>query len=236
MDYQLLTWDTEFFEIKTGRIIPTSLQENQLASILEKMHQKGFQLAYWASDHQYAYDFQSYSGILVDKKTTYEISLQNINLDSMSLPKTEPYSSSLPFSQLEKLAVQSGAFSRFALDNRFPHEKFIALYKTWIQKSVSGEIANEVLVIRQNNNIAGMVTLSIKNEVGDIGLIAVDEKFRGKKLGQQLVYDSQRWFIQHGCHTAHVVTQGDNLPACNLYEKCRYQKIKIEFYYHFWLL
>ena len=236
MDYQLLTWDTEFFEIKTGRIIPTSLQENQLASILEKMHQKGFQLAYWASDHQYAYDFQSYSGILVDKKTTYEISLQNINLDSMSLPKTEPYSSSLPFSELEKLAVQSGAFSRFALDNRFPHEKFIALYKTWIQKSVSGEIANEVLVIRQNNNIAGMVTLSIKNEVGDIGLIAVDEKFRGKKLGQQLVYDSQRWFIQHGCHTAHVVTQGDNLPACNLYEKCRYQKIKIEFYYHFWLL
>jgi dTDP-4-amino-4,6-dideoxy-D-galactose acyltransferase len=236
MDYQLLTWDTEFFEIKTGRIISTSLQENQLASILVKMRQEGFQLAYWASDHQYAYDFQSYSGILVDKKTTYEINLQNINLDSMPLPKTEPYSSSLPFSQLEKLAVQSGAFSRFALDNRFPHEKFIALYKTWIQKSVSGEIANEVLVIRQNNNIAGMVTLSIKNEVGDIGLIAVDEEFRGKKIGQQLVYDSQRWFIQHGCHTAHVVTQGDNLPACSLYEKCGYQKIKIEFYYHFWLL
>lgn len=235
MDYQLLTWDTKFFEIQTGRIIPTSLQENHLASILTEMRQKGFQLVYWASDHQYAYDFQPYSGILADKKTTFEINLQNINLDSMPLPKTEPYSGSLPFSQLEKLAVQSGFFSRFARDDSFPHEKFTALYKTWIRKSVSGEMANEVLVIRKNNHIAGMITLSNKNGVGNIGLISVDEKFRGRKFGQQLVCDGQRWFIQNGCHTAHVVTQGDNLPACRLYEKCGYQKIKIEFYYHFWL-
>jgi len=235
MEYQLLTWDTEFFGIMTGRIIPTSMQENHLASILTEMRQKGFQLVYWASDHQYEYDFQPYSGILVDKKTTFEINLQNIDLDSMPLSKTEPYSNSFPFFQLEKLAVQSGIFSRFARDNSFPHEKFTALYKTWIRKSVSGEMANEVLVIRQNNHIAGMVTLSKKNEVGDIGLIAVDEEFRGSKFGQHLVYDAQRWFIQNDCHTAYVVTQGDNLPACRLYEKCGYQKIKIEFYYHFWL-
>ena len=235
MDYQLLTWDTKFFDIQTGRIIPTSLQENHLASILTEMRQKGFKLVYWASDHQYAYDFHPYSGILADKKTTFEINLQNINLDSMPLPETEPYSSSLPFSQLEKLAVQSGLFSRFARDDSFPHEKFTALYKTWIRKSVSGEMANEVLVIKKNNRIAGMITLSNKNGFGDIGLISVDEEFRGRKFGQQLVYDAQRWFIQNGCHTAHVVTQGDNLPACHLYEKCGYQKIKIEFYYHFWL-
>ncbi len=235
MDYQLLTWDTDFFRIRTGRIIPTSLQKNQLASILTEMRQKGFQLVYWASEHQYTYDFKSYPGQLVDKKTSFEVNLRNINLDSIPLPKAEPYSSPMPFSQLEKLAIQSGFFSRFALDNRFPHEKFTALYKTWIRRSVSGEIANEVLVIRQHNHIAGMVTLSNKNGVGDIGLIAVDEEFRGRKFGQQLVLDAQRWFIQHGCHTAHVVTQGDNLPACRLYKKCGYQKIKIEFYYHFWL-
>lgn len=235
MDYQLLIWDTEFFGIKTGRIIPASLRENQLVSMLTEMRQKGFQLVYWSSKHQYAYDFQSYSGILVDKKVTYEINLRNINPASIPVPKTESYSSSLPFAQLEKLAVQSGVYSRFALDNKFPHEKFTALYKAWIRKSVSGEIADEVLVIRQNNQIAGMVTLSNKNGVGDIGLIAVDKKFRGRKFGQQLVWDAQRWFIQHSCHTSRVVTQGDNLSACRLYEKCGYQKTKIEFYYHFWL-
>ncbi len=235
MDYQLLIWDTEFFGIKTGRIIPASLQENQLASTLTEMRQKGFQLVYWSSKHQYMYDFQSYSGILVDKKTTYEINLININPASIHISKTESYSSALPFAQLEKLAIQSGIYSRFALDKKFPHEKFTALYKVWIRKSVSGEMADEVLVIRQNNNIAGMVTLSNKNGVGDIGLIAVDKKFRGRKFGQQLVGDAHRWFIQHGCHTSHVVTQGDNLPACRLYKRCGYQKTKIEFYYHFWL-
>jgi dTDP-4-amino-4,6-dideoxy-D-galactose acyltransferase len=236
MDYQLLTWDTEFFGFKTGRIIPIFLlRENQLASILAEMRHKGFQLVYWATVHKHAYDFQSYSGQLVDKKITFEVNLQNINLDKLPPPKTEPYSSSLPFTQLEKLAVQSGVYSRFALDNNFPYEKFVTLYKTWIQKSVSGEMADEVLVIRQSNHIIGMVTLSNKNGVGNIGLIAVDEKFRGRKFGQQLVWDAQRWFIQHGCHTARVVTQRDNLPACRLYEKCEYRKIRFEYFYHFWL-
>jgi len=235
MNYKLLTWDTKFFNIKTGRIIPASLQENQLVSILAEMQREAFQLVYWASEQQNAYDLQAYSGMLVDKKTTFEINLQNINPEKLPLPKTEPYRSSFPFAQLEKLAIQSGVYSRFALDTRFPHEKFTALYKTWIQKSVSGEMADEVLVIMQNNQIAGMVTLTDKNGVGDIGLIAVDENFRGRKFGQQLVLDAQRWFIQHGCHTACVITQEDNLPACHLYEKCGYQKTKTEFFYHFWL-
>jgi len=180
MNYKLLSWDTKFFNIKTGRIIPASLQENQLVSILVEMRKEKFKLVYWASEQQNTYELQAYSSMLADKKTTFEINLQNINLDKLPLPKAKPYCSSFPFSQLEKLAIQSGVYSRFALDTNFPHEKFTALYKTWIRKSVSGEMADEVLVIMQNNHIAGMVTLAIENGVGDIGLIAVDEKFRGR--------------------------------------------------------
>jgi len=235
MNYKLLPWDSNIFNIKTGRIIPVCLQEDQLVSILAEMRREEFRLVYWASEYQNAYDLLPYSGMLVDKKTTFKINLQNISLDRLPPPKAKPYCSSFSFAQLEKLAIQSGVYSRFARDTRFPHEKFIILYKTWIQKSVSGEMADEVLVIIKNNHVAGMVTLANKNGVGDIGLIAVDEKFRGRKIGQQLVLDSQRWFIQHGCHTACVVTQEDNVPAYRLYEKCGYQKTKTEFYYHFWL-
>ena len=235
MNYKLLPWDSNIFNIKTGRIIPVRLREDQLVSILTEMRREEFRLVYWASDCQNAYDLLPYSGMLVDRKTTFEINLQNISLDTLPQPKTEPYCSSFSVAQLEKLAIQSGVYSRFALDTRFPHDKFIALYKTWIQKSVSGEMADEILVIMQNKTIAGMVTLANKNGVGDIGLIAVDESFRGRKIGQQLVLDAQRWFIQHGCHTACVITQEDNVPACRLYEKCGYQITKTEFYYHFWL-
>ena len=235
MDYKLLTWDTDFFGIKTGRIIPTSLEENQLALILKEMRQDGFQFVYWTTDHQYTYDFQLYSGELVDKKITYELNLQKINPDSLPLSKTEPYNSCMPFSQLENLAVQSGTLSRFARDKRFPQDKFISLYKSWIQKSATGEMADEILVIRENDHIIGMVTLAKKKSVGNIGLIAVDEGFRGRKFGQQLVGDAHRWFIEQDCVTARIITQGDNLPACRLYEKCGYQVKLSEFFYHFWL-
>lgn len=235
MDYQLLTWDTDFFGIKTGKIIPASLDEDQIASILTVMRREGFYLVYWAADHLCEFDNKKNSGQLVDKKTSYQIDLQDIYPENLPLPKTEPHRNSLPISQLEELAVQSGLFSRFARDKRFPRAKFIALYKTWIRKSISGEMADEVLVIREIDRIVGMVTLSKKNSRGNIGLIAVDEEFRGRKLGQQLVWDAFRWFIEQDCKTARVVTQGDNLPACRLYEKCGYQKILIEFFYHFWL-
>ena len=91
MNYKLLSWDTKFFNIKTGRIIPASLQENQLVSILAEMRREEFQLVYWASEQQNTYELQAYSSMLVDKKTTFEINLQNINLDRLPLPKAEPY-------------------------------------------------------------------------------------------------------------------------------------------------
>ena len=39
------------------------------------------------------------------------------------------------------LAIAAGEYSRFAVDRRFPREKSESLYRIWIQRSVSGEIA-----------------------------------------------------------------------------------------------
>ncbi|MDO9546696.1 MAG: GNAT family N-acetyltransferase [Pelolinea sp.] len=235
MEYQLLPWDTDFFSKKTGRIIPTVLEIDRLSSILSEMRKEGYHLAYWPSDEECAYDIDLLGGILVDRKTIFEIDLNNIDMNTLGLPRSKPYTSDIPISQLEKLALQSGEFSRFAVDPGFSRENFSSLYKTWMRKSVTGEMADAILVIVQANQIAGMVTVAKSQGVGSIGLIAVDENFRGKKLGQQLVYDARRWFIKNGCHTAQVVTQGDNLPACNLYEKCGYHRKTTAYFYHFWL-
>lgn len=235
MDYQLLTWDTDFFGIKTGRIIPTALENERLSSILSEMRKEGFHLVYWSADQECAYDIDLLGGILVDRKTTFEIDLNRIDMKALPSPRTKPYTSDMPISQLEKLALQSGEFSRFTVDPRFSYENFSFLYKIWLQKSLTGELADEIFVILHDDYIAGMVTLSKENQVGSIGLIAVDGNFRGKKFGQQLIYDAQRWFIENGCHTAQVVTQGGNIPACHLYKKCGYRNIKTAFYYHFWL-
>jgi dTDP-4-amino-4,6-dideoxy-D-galactose acyltransferase len=235
MNYKYLSWDSEFFDKKIGMILPAELEAAQLTSILTEMRAAGYMLGYWPADKMCNFDLDPFSGMLVDKKTTFKINLEKVDINKIPPPDTQPFTSDMSISRLEDLALASGEFSRFAIDPKFSRQDFSSLYKTWMQKSITGEMADEILVISQGDQIAGMVTLSEKDRVGTIGLIAVDENFRGNKFGQQLVYDAQRWFIEKGCHAALVVTQGDNLPACNLYIKCGYQKIKTQFYYHFWL-
>ena len=74
-----------------------------------------------------------------------------------------------------------------------------------------------------------------KNKVRDIGLIAVNRNYRGKRFGEMLVRHAQYWFINNGYNIGQVVTQGTNIPACNLYKKCGYSVEKVEYFYHFWL-
>ena len=236
MDHQLLKWDTDSFGYKTGQIIPENLSRTQLKTILTEMRDEKFQLVYWASEQQPEYDIQPLSGLLVDKKITYATAIKDdIFPMNKQLSIAIPFQKSYSFDQLEQLAIQSGIYSRFNVDPRFPHEKFIHLYKEWIRKSVSHELADEILVTLSKDKITGMVTPAIKNGTGSIGLIAVEKNFRGQKLGQHLIYSALGWFFRHGCQRAEVVTQGNNLPACRLYEKCGFHVEKTAYFYHFWL-
>lgn len=141
----------------------------------------------------------------------------------------------MPIADLEALAIQSGPYSRFSVDPKLPEEKFIELYKIWINRSLKKEIADEVLVIREGENVVGMVTLGEKDGKGDIGLIAVERDRRGRKYGEALVRAAQCWFIRRGYEFGQAVTQGGNIPACSLYKKCGYSVEKVEYFYHFWL-
>jgi Acetyltransferases len=133
------------------------------------------------------------------------------------------------------LAFQAGLYCRFNTDPNLPQTWFLKIYSKWIENSVNGSIATRVIVIRHDNKIIGMATLGTKNARGDIGLLAVNPNFRGKKLGTKLVYAAQAYFIEQGFSRAQVVTQKINLLACKLYEKCGFHQEKIENFYHFWL-
>jgi len=88
--------------------------------------------------------------------------------------------------ELEKLSIQSGKYSRYSVDKNIKRDKFEKLYTIWIKRSIGKEIADEVLVILDNGNIAGMITLGNKNGKGDIGLLAVESRFRGKNMVNSL--------------------------------------------------
>lgn len=237
MQHEILNWDSEFLGITVARINKPDLSEHKLSDILYELMKDGVNLVYWLSNRKLEDNIiKQFNGNLVDKKTTFSINFRVQNIDNL-LPsdRVKPYTSLMSINDVICLAIQSGEYSRFSVDQNIPRERFEALYNRWIQRSINKEIAEEVLVIQNNNRIAGVITLGNKNGRADIGLLAVDKNHRGKKYGEMLICAAQHWFVKKGYEFGQVETQGTNIPACNIYKKQGYTIEKEEYFYHFWL-
>jgi dTDP-4-amino-4,6-dideoxy-D-galactose acyltransferase len=238
--FEILKWDSDFFGFIVARLIPHRLTKSQLKYYLELLKDRNVALVYWAcdqSDKNSQDAAKMFNGFLADNKMTYQIDFCEAFSDSLQETNTNicEYTNHLPDSALISLALQSGIFSRFKVDPKFSKEQYERLYTLWITNSVNNAMADIVFVAKHRGNIVGMVTARKKQDYGQIGLISVDEKMRGKNIGTDLVRKTQKWFISQGCKIAQVVTQGNNVAGCRLYEKCGYHLNKLEHVYHFWL-
>jgi dTDP-4-amino-4,6-dideoxy-D-galactose acyltransferase len=140
----------------------------------------------------------------------------------------------MSLSDLKRLAVDSGIYSRFIVDPLFPNDKANAMFEEWILRSVDKSIADDVLVIEQDSRIAGMATVVSKGSYVSIGLVAVAEGYRGRQFGESLVRCAQNWCRDRGISQIQVTTQSVNTPARRLYEKCHFDLKTVEHFYHFW--
>lgn len=237
--FKILDWDSDFFGMTVAAILPQRLIASELRDILASLAKARARLVYWASDPE---DEESQlaarvcNGFLADRKVTYVADLERIREPCQSSIWTvTEYVGALGDSDLEDLAVQAGQYSRFKVDPGIPEEKFADMYKLWMRKSLSGEMADGVLVARLSGKIVGMTTVAQKDNSGDIGLIVVGKDARGRGLGFQLVSAAQQWARQRRLQYARVVTQARNGAACKLYEKCGYRLSRLEHLYHFWI-
>lgn len=237
MSYSILDWDSDFFGLKVAKIHDPLLSLEEVKKLLFSLKIDNVDLVYWPSKEKIEKsEEKNLGGILADEKTTFLINFSELQNNKHTFQYgIDFYEEKMPMSDFYSLAIQSGKYSRFSVDGKIPEEKFHDLYKTWIARSLRKDISKEVLVIQDENKVIGMVTIGEKDGRGDIGLIAVDEKFRGKRYGEKLVNAAQGWFVDNGYKYGQVVTQGANIPACNLYRRCGYFVEKVEYFYHFWL-
>lgn len=236
--FSLLKFDTKIFGFKVAKILLPTLTLAELRSILNTLKKQHVHLVYWQArggDKKSKQAAKRLKGFLCCEQVTYLRNLKKI----VSLPKTAPrvttYLAKNPSNTMKQLAIQIGICSRFGIDFKISRKLMKKLYHAWIKNSVKMVAADKVLVIRIRNRIVGMTTLSNKNHRGDIRLLAVDPKCRGKKLGTKLVYAALKYFNQKGYSKAQVVTQKTNLPACSLYEKCGFRRKRVDNFFHFWL-
>ena len=228
-----LEWDSNLFQLSIGKIeIKDKVSCNIFlnSNLIEK---ESFDLFYIFDYLCNENLISKFNKNIVDEKITYCQTLKN---DSIYIPD-ENISSILNTPLIDKildLAFQSGEFSRFRIDPKIGIDNFEKLYKIWIENSLNGNNAFEVLSYIENNEILGIITLGIKNNIGDIGLLAVDTNTRGKSIGSKLLEFAFSIFQEKNINEVQVVTQKNNKIACNFYLKNNFKFQSQVNIYHIW--
>ncbi len=225
-------WDSEFFGFKVGALIGIA-DEARLLNSIARAKNEGYTLLYWStnSDENNALSIADRLKFFhADTKIFYTIAPKTKN-SQFEIKRIGEQ----PSDQLIKLAIASGAYSRFNIDQNFPKGSFEKLYTLWIKKSMSREMADEVFAIEDENNLVGFVTFIKRKTTAEIGLIGVDASYRKQGYGKNLINFIMDLAFKLECTELTVVTQTINEAACKLYESCGFSIQKKEFTFHIWL-
>lgn len=140
---------------------------------------------------------------------------------------------------LESLARVSHRNTRFHRDTRFDPARSDEMYAIWIERSISGELADAVWVVDVDGAPRGYMTMAKRETeaggVAVIGLVAVAEDYRGRGYGDRLMDAALEWSAAQGLTRARVVTQGTNPTSVRFYERAGFAVSRVELWYHHWL-
>ena len=227
IDYK--EWDTKNFGFKVGSVNIGNIKDFSIVTVKKEAKKKGFKLIYLQSPIKL-----ENSHLFFDEKITYTKPNKEKQGFNLHIDEILSYNSKYINEDLYKLAILSGEYSRFNLDNKFPKDKFFLLYNKWIENSILSNFATDVLVYKVEGKIVGLLTYHNKNDISNIGIIAVNPAYQGFGIGSKLIKFYQNKLTDEIIELE-VITQGINKTARAFYEKNGY-KIKSKIYiYHLWL-
>lgn len=165
-------------------------------------------------------------GRCCDLKTVYRKTVDG----NRGVPQKDVVSATQMSAELEALAYASGWCSRFVSDNRLS-KFFKPMYRKWLERDLA---RGRVFVYPSAEHPKGMVTASICDGLGKVGLVAVDAKSCGKGIATTLLANMEEWLASQGIHECEVVTQGVNVAARHLYEKVGFKLHSQMEVWHVW--
>lgn len=229
-----LTWDSQFFGYPVARINLDKEGTDKLENLFLDLESRKIRVTYFyiPSKEKELINRISKKGVLfvgqkvelsktTEKHGRFSNNIIEFNGDDIN-------------ERLIELVLQAGRYSRFRLDRNFTQNEYQKLYIELLSKSIKKIIAIKTFVAIKESFIIGVTTLGEKGGCADIGLVVVDENYRGQGIGYDLIHLVDTVAFEMGIKKIKVVTQLKNKEACRLYEKCHFNIENITNTYHYW--
>jgi dTDP-4-amino-4,6-dideoxy-D-galactose acyltransferase len=235
---QYLDWDSEFFSVRIGRITVNRLTEVILEQVLMWCKFNSIDCLYFLAntdDVRTVRLVEEHDFRCVDIRITLERQIDDFPEAEEGIAQSVVHlCTPMDVQALRAIARVSHHDSRFYHDSIFPISRCDALYETWIEKSCSG-YADAVMVAEMDGEPVGYLSCHLLGQSkGQIGLFGIKADLQERGLGRRLIDESLRWFRMQDRKEVTVVTQGRNINAQRLYQKCGFLTRSVQLWYHRW--
>lgn len=233
-----LDWDTQFFGVRIGQLVPKVIGAATMDTALDWCRREVIRCLYFQCDpaDDESVRLAERNGFhLVDVRVVFgkEIGPAESPADACGVPVRRWRERDLP--ALDPVAAESYRDTRFWYDRNFPRDRVTALYREWLNRSCHG-FADEVLVAEVDGRAGGFITCHLDTgSKGRVGLVGVSADLRGKGVGKALLAAATEYFAAARTSRVEVATQARNLAAQRLYQRSGFVTSSVGLWYHLWL-
>lgn len=218
--WKLSPFDTKILGLKTAMI--TYVHHQSIRDLQKELKIENIEYATYripANDYSTIQRLEENGFLLVDGLVSLEKLLvtQSINSHLVSAAVQEDETQLISMARVIFRGV-----SRYYHDPVIVREKGDTLYQEWMRNSLNGKVSDLVLVWKENGIVLGFITLQKK---GQIPLVGVSEKARGKGVGQGLINAALGTFKSWGLKKVRIETQMTNVAALRLYHSCGFKVV-----------
>ncbi len=237
-DYaKYLEWDSTFFNKRIARVNGNFLTSERVECINQWSKDRNIDCLYFLAtinDDQTVICAEKDGYHFVDLRITLEVQ-SDMASDSLVRKDNIRFAQISDIQSLCHIAGTNHTNSRFFTDSHFDRGKCQKLYGVWIEKSVRSR-HDRVFVWEVQDQAVAYVTTAINNDrkSGQIELVGIAPEWQKKGIGRELVAEALSYFTKNRVQTITTVTQGRNIHALKLYQKCGFSIRSIEIWYHKW--
>lgn len=231
-----LEWDTNYFGVSSAKVIlKGNVSEDELKDL--KKNIDGFTFITIINKGN-----NPYNNTWLGKDTTAFLTDMNIQfvktIKEVTLNQNETTEVCEAFPSEEcvlEIARNAFTYSRFFNDLSLNEEKAKNIYAHWTE-SAFNKPGKYFVISKQHEIIAGFLLFSISKEEfsATIELIAVDEAYRGCKVGKSLILAMEAFTCARGIEKIKVGTQIENIVASRFYTECEFKYTGCNAVYHYW--